>query len=77
MSPLQRLLIDLVALIAVIFTRSRCVSLVQTISACDRTGTPSFPLLDHAGVGLLDDAPEPSQRLAPPVAQLRNSCIDD
>src|SRR5438132_5951660 len=34
-------------------------------------GSPSpLPLLDHLGVGLLDESTEPGERLTPPVAQL-------
>ena len=38
-----------------------------------------LPLLDHFGVGLSDEtseASDPSQRLAPPIAQLLDSHID-
>src|SRR6476660_6452085 len=35
-----------------------------------------FPLLDHLGVGLLDEISDPSERLAPPVAQLFDFCLD-
>src|SRR5262245_65614413 len=39
-------------------------------------GLHPLPLLDHFGVGLLDESPDPSERLAPPVTQLPNSRID-
>src|SRR5262249_58290765 len=35
-----------------------------------------LPLLDHWGVGLFDENPDPSQHLAPPIPQLLNSRID-
>src|SRR5271169_4165790 len=35
-----------------------------------------FPLLDHFGVGLLDESSEESERLAPPIAQLLDPRID-
>src|SRR6202047_3261889 len=34
-----------------------------------------LPLLDHFGVGLLDENSDPSERLAPPITQLLDSCI--
>src|SRR5437763_1840167 len=34
-----------------------------------------FHLLDHFGVGLLDETSDPSKRLAPPIAQLLDSRI--
>src|SRR5216684_7504971 len=34
-----------------------------------------LPLLDHFGVGLLDESSDPSERLAPPIAQLLDSRI--
>src|SRR3546814_11295599 len=49
---------------------------VQMIPACDHTGTPPLPLLDHFGVGLLDENSDPSERLAPPITQLPDSRID-
>src|SRR5262249_12036216 len=39
-------------------------------------GSPPLPLLDHSRVGLFDQAAEPRQRLAPPVAQLLDPRID-
>src|SRR5262245_11306000 len=40
-------------------------------------GNPSpLPLLDHFGVGTLDEIPDPSERLAPPITQLPDSRID-
>src|SRR4026208_1994243 len=33
-------------------------------------------LLDHLGVGLFDKTSHPSERLAPPITQLRDSRID-
>src|ERR1700687_3855197 len=34
-------------------------------------GSPSpLPLLEHLGVGLLDESTEPGERLTPPIAQL-------
>src|SRR5258708_6797853 len=35
-----------------------------------------LPLLDHFGVGLLDESSDPSERLAPPITQLLDSRID-
>src|SRR5438105_12214159 len=35
-----------------------------------------LPLLDHFGVGLLDETSDPSERLAPPITQLLDSRID-
>src|ERR1700716_396586 len=35
-----------------------------------------LPLLDHFGVGLLDENADPSERLAPPITQLLDSRID-
>src|SRR6266404_5800121 len=35
-----------------------------------------FHLLDHFGVGLLDEKSDPSERLAPPITQLLDSRID-
>jgi len=49
----------------VIFTTFLYVSPVQTIPSCDQTGT----LLDHPGVGLLDEGADPREQVAPPVAQ--------
>jgi hypothetical protein len=50
----------------VIFTTFLYVSPVQIIPACDHTGTPPLPLLDHFGVGLLDENSDSSERhLAP------------
>src|SRR5438874_11814971 len=34
-----------------------------------------LPLLDHFGVGLLDENSDPSERLAPPITQLLDSRI--
>src|SRR5262245_7082928 len=34
-----------------------------------------LPLLDHFGVGLLDENSDPSERLAPPISQLLDSRI--
>src|ERR1700716_1502697 len=34
-----------------------------------------LPLLDHFGVGLLDESSDPSKRLAPPITQLLDSRI--
>src|ERR1700730_1211825 len=34
-----------------------------------------LPLLDHFGVGLLDESSDPSERLAPPITQLLDSRI--
>src|SRR6266516_3259968 len=34
-----------------------------------------LPLLDHVGVGLLDENSDPSERLAPPITQLLDSRI--
>src|SRR5881409_2794116 len=60
----------------VIFTPFLYVSPVQIIPACDHTGTPPhFLLLDHFGVGLLDENSDPSERLAPPITQLLDSRI--
>src|SRR5438093_581176 len=36
---------------------------------------PPLPLLDHFGVGLLDENSEPSERLPPPITQLLDSRI--
>src|SRR5262245_3403749 len=36
-----------------------------------------LPLLDHFGVGLLDESSDPSERLAPPITQLLDSRIDE
>src|SRR5258705_7209961 len=35
-----------------------------------------LPLLDHFGVGLLDENSDPSERLAPPITQLLDSRVD-
>ncbi len=35
-----------------------------------------LPLLDHFGIGLLDENSDPSERLAPPITQLLDSRID-
>src|ERR1043166_5217791 len=37
---------------------------------------PPLPLLDHVGDGLLDDASDTRERLAAPIAELLDSCID-
>src|SRR6267142_6922993 len=52
------------------------------LTRCDHSGVrpsrnPSpLPLLDHFGVGLLDETSDPSERLAPPITQLLDSRID-
>ena len=35
-----------------------------------------LPLLDHVGVGLLDESADPSEHLAPPIAQLLDARVD-
>src|SRR6188768_1351123 len=37
---------------------------------------PPLPLLDDLGIGLLDEGTEPAEHLAPPVAQLLDSRVD-
>src|SRR4051794_747077 len=39
-------------------------------------GLPPLPLLDHVGVGLLDQRAHPRERVASPVAQLLDTCVD-
>src|SRR5262249_52585985 len=48
----------------------------QTVVRPHRNSSP-LPLLDDFRIGLLDQATEPAQHLAPPVAQLLDSCIDE
>jgi hypothetical protein len=46
-------------------------------SESGRGGNPSpLPLLDKFEVGLLDENSDPSERLAPPITQRRDSRID-
>jgi hypothetical protein len=58
------------------FTTLLYVSPVQMMPACSHTGTP-LHFLDHLGVGLLDQTSDPSERLAPPIIQRRDSRIDE
>jgi hypothetical protein len=66
------------------FTALLYVSPVQMIPACSHTGTPQhrvrrlspFHLLDHFGVGLSDETSDPSERLAAPIGERRDSCVD-
>src|SRR5437899_11337721 len=53
------------------------VSLTGADDSCVRPHrNPSpLPLLDHFGVGLLDETSDPSERFAPPITQLVNSRI--
>src|SRR3546814_176027 len=44
--------------------------------SADVCSSDLLPLLDHFGVGLLDEKPDPSERLAPPIIQLLDSRID-
>ena len=36
-----------------------------------------LPLLDHLGVGLLDERPDAGERLAAPAAELLDACVDE
>src|SRR5262245_9315303 len=38
--------------------------------------TSPLPLLDHVGIGLLDESSHPGERLAPPITQLLDPRID-
>src|SRR2546423_7100256 len=56
-------------------------SLVRLTGADDAGVLPHrnpspLPLLDHFGVGLLDETSDPSERLAPPITELFDSRID-
>src|SRR5439155_3280164 len=55
--------------------------LVRLASANDSGVRPyrnpsPLPFLDHFGVGLLDENSDPSERLAPPITEFLDSCID-
>src|SRR6202047_4906700 len=73
---LQRLFINLVALMEIDGTPGVAVE-AGVEEACATIPEPlSTSTLDHFGVGLLDESSDPSERLAPPITQLLDSRID-
>src|ERR1700720_3167636 len=72
---LQRLFINLVALMEIDGTPGVAVE-AGVEEACATIPEPlSTSTLDHFGVGLLDESSDPSERLAPPITQLLDSRI--